>query len=292
MSWGESFVRRFSLASLVAVAAVIATSASPAGAAVTIGQTGTLPGSCTPDEAYVQKTVASGPGYSPSVSGVITSWSAAGDSDPNQTMVLMVLRPDSATQFTSVGNDIVRTLTPNTLNTFTGLRLPIEPSQRIAVYLPAGSDASCEFPTGNPADDPGYSIPFGVGLPPIGVPFDYSGSDIGYRVNAQAVVEPTNTFTLGKAKLNKKKGTATVTATVPNPGELTGSGGGAKVAAGAVTSKTVTAGQAKLVIRAKGKKKTTLNETGKVTVKPKITYTPTSGALSTQSIKVKLKKNL
>ncbi len=48
----------------------------------------------------------------------------------------------------------------------------------------------------------------------------------------------------------------------------------------------------KLTIKAKGKKKGTLNETGKVKLRPKITYTPTGGDPSTQSVKVKLKKNL
>ena len=45
-----------------------------------------------------------------------------------------------------------------------------------------------------------------------------------------------------------------------------------------------------LTIRAKGKKKLKLNDTGKVKVKPKITYTPTGGAPNTQSRKVKLRK--
>jgi hypothetical protein len=61
----------------------------------------------------------------------------------------------------------------------------------------------------------------------------------------------------------------------------------------AIISKTVSApGVVKLKIRAKGKQKAILNETGKVKVKPKITYTPTGGDPSTQSIKVKLKKKL
>ena len=47
-----------------------------------------------------------------------------------------------------------------------------------------------------------------------------------------------------------------------------------------------------LTIKAKGKKQKTLNETGKVTVTPKVTYTPTGGDASTQSVKVKLKKKL
>src|SRR5215217_7416941 len=141
--------RRIRLVALLtsAAASALCGSASSAGAAEVIGQTGTIGSSCTDDEAYVQKALASGPGYSPSAPGVITSWSAAGDPDPSQTIVLMVLRQNSATQFTAVGSDVVRTLIPNALNTFTGLHLPIEPNQRIAVYLPAGSSASCVFET-------------------------------------------------------------------------------------------------------------------------------------------------
>jgi hypothetical protein len=106
-------------------------------------------------------------------------------------------------------------------------------------------------------------------------------------------VKPTNAFTLGPISRNKKKGTATLTVNVPNPGELTGSGKGVQVAGAALISKTVTApGKVKLTIKAKGKKKTTLNETGKVKLKPKITYTPTGGDPSTQSRKLKLKKKL
>jgi len=198
--------RRIRLATLLTGAAVSALcgSAASAGAAEIIGQTGTLDSSCTDDEAYVQKTLVSGPGYSPSAPGVITSWSAAGDPDPDQTIVLMVLRQDSATQFTSVGSDVVRTLTPNTLNTFTGLHLPIEPNQRIAVYLPAGSRASCVFQSGNPGDTEGYSFPYFVGQPPNGVPFDYSGTDSGVRINAQAVVEPTGQRAAALKKCKKK----------------------------------------------------------------------------------------
>jgi hypothetical protein len=73
---------------------------------------------------------------------------------------------------------------------------------------------------------------------------------------------------------------------------VTGSGKGVKVAtaSGAVIAKSVAAGTASLVVKAKGKQRQKLNLTGKVTVKPKITYTPTGGASSTQSLKVKLRK--
>ena len=55
-------------------------------------------------------------------------------------------------------------------------------------------------------------------------------------------------------------------------------------------SKSVGAGPAQLLIKAKGKKKATLNATGKVKLKPKVTYTPTDGDPSTQSVRVKLIK--
>jgi hypothetical protein len=67
---------------------------------------------------------------------------------------------------------------------------------------------------------------------------------------------------------------------------VTASGKGVKAAGAAMISKTVSApGNVQLLIRAKGKKKGTLNENGKVKVKPKISYTPTGGDPSTQSIK-------
>ena len=109
---------------------------------------------------------------------------------------------------------------------------------------------------------------------------------------------PSNAFTLGSPTLNKKKGTATLPVTLPNPGELTGSGNGVKASSAnnAVTSKSVGAGQGQLLIKARGRKKRKLNETGKVKLTVAVTYTPTvgnpptSGAASTQTIKVKLKK--
>ena len=110
----------------------------------------------------------------------------------------------------------------------------------------------------------------------------------------QATIEPTNTFALGAVTRNKKKGTATINLTLPNPGELTGSGKGAKVAsaAGAVISKSVGAGPAQLLVKPKGSKRKKLNKAGKVKLNVAITYTPTSGAAHTQSTGVKLKKNV
>ena len=57
-------------------------------------------------------------------------------------------------------------------------------------------------------------------------------------------------------------------------------------------SKSVPAGLAQLLIKARGKKQKKLNETGKVKLNVAVTYTPTGGDPNTQSTKVKLRKKL
>jgi hypothetical protein len=104
----------------------------------------------------------------------------------------------------------------------------------------------------------------------------------------QATIEPTNTLTLAKPKLNKNNGTATVKVTVPNAGALAFAGSGVKVTGPTTTT---AAGEVTLKIKAKGKKRAALNDNGKVTVKPKLTFTPTNGVAATLTKKVKLKRD-
>jgi hypothetical protein len=119
---------------------------------------------------------------------------------------------------------------------------------------------------------------------------NFNSADTEYLVNA--TIKPSNSFTVtGIAPT--KKGTATLAFNLPNAGDLTGSGQGAQVAStGAVTSKAVPAGTATLVVKATGKKKRKLNEKGKVKLNLAVTYTPTGGDPSTQSVKVKLHKKV
>jgi hypothetical protein len=108
-----------------------------------------------------------------------------------------------------------------------------------------------------------------------------------YEIALNAEINPTSTFTLGAGTRNKNKGTATITANVPNPGELSVSGRGVKVPNAAVTSKQIRApGRVRLLIKAKGRKKRKLNSTGKVNVRPEVTYIPSGGGVNTQSMKV------
>lgn len=93
---------------------------------------------------------------------------------------------------------------------------------------------------------------------------------------------------LGKVKLNKAKGTATLSVGVPSAGTLTATG--KKIAK--VQRKPTGAATLKLTIKAKGKAKRLLGEKGKAKVRAKITFTPSSGAPVTKSKAIVLKKRL
>jgi hypothetical protein len=122
---------------------------------------------------------------------------------------------------------------------------------------------------------------------------DFALQDDWYRVLDNAV-QANNAFTIDGIKRSKKKGTATITVNVPNPGELLATGNGVKASSAgqAVISKSVGAGQARLLVKAKGKKRKKLNRKGKTKLSVAITYTPTAGRAATQSVQVKLKKRL
>lgn len=113
-----------------------------------------------------------------------------------------------------------------------------------------------------------------------------------------AQLKAANKFSFGRLKLNKENGTASLTVDIPGPGNLALGGNGIvkkRLAGdgGAVASKAVgAAGKVTLLIKAKGRKRAKLNDTGKVTVKAKVIFTPTGGVAKTQTRTVKLKKNL
>jgi hypothetical protein len=289
-------------------------------AAETIGQVGPSSASlatCSEDEAYLQKTIVAGASYSPSNYGVITSWRARSKTFSNQTVKLMVFRDDGSDQFSVVAKDsLTRTLgsVADALNTFTDTRIPIEANQRIGVYLPPGSTEGCVFGTGNAGDTTGFSLPFGVGEPAEGVPFDYTGADSGFRVNAHAVVEPDtdrdvfgdesqdrcvgtpgtangcpSTVTIGKIKQKGVK-KVKVTVTVPGAGTLEVGPAGAKTLKAkstklsAITKQKLTLGL-KLTKSARSK----LIDAGKLKVKVRAVYTPPGGTPGSAQKKKKLK---
>jgi hypothetical protein len=122
--------------------------------------------------------------------------------------------------------------------------------------------------------------------------FAVAVTDNELNAGVDAVSIASNGFSIGKAALNKKKGTARIPVTVPDAGSLKVSGNGvsgkAKLASKAV--QVSGGGTVTLLIRPSGKTKGKLNETGKAKVKAAITYKPTGVTANTEKTKIKLKK--
>lgn len=101
------------------------------------------------------------------------------------------------------------------------------------------------------------------------------------------VVPPSNAFSFGKVKLNKKKGVATVQVRVPGAGRvlLLGSKTVAKTSSVAKGKATLN-----LKVKAKGKAAKKLKKKGHAKVKASFRFTPTGGTAKTKSKSVKLVK--
>jgi hypothetical protein len=290
----------------------VAMSLPPAAAAATqIGQAFTPTVGCGAST-FIQ-TTSQGSSYAAPVSGVIASWSYQAGASPPSQLKLKVARAAGGDAFRIVGESGAEAPPASSLKTYPA-RVPVQAGDVIGFYQ--ASPANCGVstagysghfdaladppPSGDPVTFqplPGFQLAIAATLEP-----DADGDGFGdetqdlcpTNASTQAACPPasapSNAFTLGAITRNKKKGTATITVNVPNPGELTASGKGVKASGAAEISKAVNAGQANLTIRAKGKKLKTLNEKGKVKVSVAITYTPTGGDPSTQSRKLKLKK--
>ncbi len=250
---------------------------------MTLGET-FVPDSCGTDT-YIQ-TADPGNRYMVPFDGVITHWSYQSDASPPSEIRFKVGRTAPGadltmnTDVTIVGQSALETPAASALNTYT-TQIPVKAGDRIGEYVTDDCSRA----------DPAYTDHyFNADVQPWST---FLFTQENYQQNISAVLEPSNTFSLGKPKLNKKKGTATLNVEVPNPGSLVLGGKGVKGASttGAVISKAVgAAGTVKLVIKAKGKQKKKLKKKGKVKLKTKITFTPTGGDPATQTKKLKLKR--
>jgi hypothetical protein len=103
---------------------------------------------------------------------------------------------------------------------------------------------------------------------------------------AGGTTKPSNQFTLGRPKLDKRRGTAKLSVTVQAPGHLELAGKSLRPASADAGS----AGEVTLTIKATGSKKQKLADAGKVKVNASVTFTPTGGDPNTQSERVRLVK--
>lgn len=106
---------------------------------------------------------------------------------------------------------------------------------------------------------------------------------------------PSNKITLGSKKVNKKKGTAVVSAKVPGPGQVTLTDTRPAATTSAVKPVGLTrtaAGSFNVPIKPKGATAKKLKKKGKAGVKAFINFTPAgvAGVTSTQPVKLTLVK--
>jgi hypothetical protein len=217
-----------------AVALVLAVDVRPAIASVTIGQLGKPFQDYTADFDWIQPTVSSGNSYVAPATGTITFWSHNAAPGPNQTLTLKLFRKiaDPAT-YVAVAHDGPRPLTGGAVNTFQ-VNIPVQAGDVLGVNTKSPTSSGAFFL------EPGQTFLYRDQSPGLADgasgAFKIGGADYGNldaRINATAVVQPSNAFTVGVATRNRKKGTATLAVQVPNSGEISGSGKGVK----AVTSR-------------------------------------------------------
>lgn len=259
--------------------------AAPAAASVTLGQVGPTSGTCTANLDMAQSSVTSGASYTVPENGTITAWSHNAPASASQQFTMKVFRavPNQANFFKVVGHDGPRPQTANLLNVFT-TSIPVQAGDLLGLDTATGQ-SGCTI---NPSPSPGDAFLVRITPPPSLSDGQAAlfGLNMNQRLDISAVLQPTNTITVGSTVLNKKKGTATISLTVPNSGNLTASGSGAQV----TPTGAVSAGAVQLLVKATGKKRKTLNANGKVTLSVTITFTPTNGDPAAQTVKVKLKK--
>ena len=276
---------RAGLLASLATLSLIATS-SQAAASETIGRLAPTPVvSCTGSTTdWLEPTVTTGTGYvvpalPPASALVISSWTHNAAPPPaTGALTFKVFRKvaDPAT-YMVVGADGPRDLTAGALNTFP-VDIAVQPGDVIGINSAMPASTACNF--FDPAENPLIRS----GNLAVGESGDFSNQS-EKDVNVAAVVSPSNHFTLGKPKLRKRKGIATITATLPNPGELALSGRGIRAPRTSVDSPS----SIRFQIKPKGRKRSKLEKTGRVKVKPTFTYVPTGGDASTQSLTLKLR---
>jgi hypothetical protein len=253
---------------------------SPAVASVTIGQLPptTPAASCTtPNRDYLQPSVTGGNLYIARVAGTITSWSTR-SSGAGATYVLKVFRRTSDPDAFQVIAHAPAHVLSSGLNTV-GVKLHVESGDMLGFHE-SGLPNACTFPT------PGDTVLNRSGSLADGSSGAFSPVN-GVRLNLLAVLVPDNGFTLGGIVRDRKTGTASITADLSNPGVVTLAGKGLKKrdpknlpVAGPVTFQLATIGKTKRKLLRKGR----------VKVPVTVTFFPTGGVASTQTINLKLLK--
>jgi hypothetical protein len=270
--------RAWWLTAAVAVLALGVGAAAPAHASVTIGQLPTAAPSprCTVDADYLQPSVTGGNLYIARQAGTITSWST-NSFNSGATYVFKVFRRTSDPDvFQVIAHSEPHSLLPG-LNTVP-VSIPVRSGDMIGLNE-SGTPNSCTFVM------PGDSVLSHPGDLSDGAGGEFSAVD-AVRLNLSAVLVPSNEFTLGTVTRDRRRGSASVTAYVSNPGLVTISGNGLR----RQVEKTIAVpGPVPFHIASAGSFKRRLERKGKVTVSPTVTFYPAGGDPASKSITVRLR---
>jgi hypothetical protein len=275
----------------VTTAATLLVVAAPASGVVTLGHVGDPTGTdCGPNYDFLQPNGSAGNSYTVPGAGMITSWTMFGAGPAGQMFTLKIFRKVAEpSTYQAVGRAGPQTLTLGGTagNTFPA-SIRVGPGDVLGFYG-ATNHSACGLP-----DQPHTTFGQRAGDLADGQSDFFPIINDGLPLNLQATFVPDNNFKLASISRNKKKGTATLSYDLPNPGTLRAKGSGAKVSftstgpIGGVRSPD--SPSSLLLIKATGAKRRTLNETGKVKLKLAVTYTPTGGDPKTIQQKLKLKK--
>jgi hypothetical protein len=266
--------------------------AASASAEVRVGQVPDVasPATCGSAFDFLQPTVTSGSSYVMPYTGTITSWLTYPSATTGLSMSLKIFRKvGNPATYRVVGHDGPHLLAPPVgggTEAFPA-NLPVEAGDVLGVGVPGDSPTgpACTFPVSGDHYLYRYDFP-NSGLQD-GEQGDFATASQEARVNAEALLQPSNQLTLGAVRRNAKKGTAVVTVQLPNPGTLSVSGKGVKAANTTISAP----GTTQVVVKAAGRRRRTLARTGKVKLNPVFSFLPENGVEGTgQSLKLKLRK--
>jgi Ca2+-binding RTX toxin-like protein len=164
---------------IVASAALLIPLAGQAQAATTLGETFVPPEGCgSTDITFLQTGV---PSYAAPSAGVITAWSFQAPATVDNPIKFKVARSAGGNDYTIIGSSDAKIPTPNALNTYTDVRIPVLAGDVIGLFLGGPGITNCLRTT------PGYSWHRFLGDPAPGEtrtfePFTNAQFDISARL--------------------------------------------------------------------------------------------------------------
>jgi hypothetical protein len=254
--------------------------AQSAHAAVTIGQLAPDPpmNTCTtPGVDYLEPSVTGGNLYVAKAAGTITSWSTNSSGAGAVYVVKVFRRTSDPDSFQVIAHSPPHTLSSG-LNTVP-VSLPVRSGDMVG-YHESGPPNSCTFIL------PGDNVLNRMGDLADGASGTFTPRN-DVRLNLSAVLVPDNTFTLGPITRDRRRGMATITLTTSNPGLVAIGGKGMKKRA---SKSRAVAGPVTFSVVAVGNARHRLARRGRVVLSVRVTFFPTGGDPTTQTINLKLRR--